>query len=187
MTLFVGIDLETTGLDWATGHRIIEVAAIIYREDETRVGAYVQRIDPERAIDPKAQAVHGISYEELSMCPKWEAVAPKLHALLSKCDEAVAHNGRGFDAPFLIHEFDRVGLSVPSCLHRCVDTMVDGRWATPMGKLPNLGEFAFATGTPYDVAQAHGAEYDVMVMMQAFFAARKWGYFNAINTARSAA
>jgi len=181
MTIIAGLDLETTGLDWATGHRIIEVAAILYSDDGTKMGGFVKRINPERAIDPKAHAVHGISFEDLAMEPKWSEIAPKLHAVLSRCDQVVAHNGIGFDVPFLAHEFKREGLSLPSCLHHCYDTMVDGRWATPMGKLPNLGELCFATEVSYDPGAAHAADYDVDVMMQAFFAARKWGYFQSIT------
>lgn len=189
MTILCGLDLETTGLDWLTGHKIVECAAVLYDlETEKYLGKYVQRINPCRPIDPKAQAVHKISFEELALEPLWAVVAPKLHAVLSKCDAVVAHNGRGFDVPFLAHEFKAVGLSMPNCLHHCVDTMVDGRWSTPMGKLPNLKEFCFATDTPYDPDAAHSADYDTTVLMQSFFAARRWGYFqNVKQTAAIAA
>lgn len=176
MRLVSGIDIETTGLSFADGHRIIEVGVLNCDLDTGRLmSSYVQRINPQRPIDPKAQEVHGISYEMLANEPLWEQVAPNFHAHLAHAHCYVAHNGKGFDMPFIAHELSRVGLSLPE--KPLVDTMLDGRWATPFGKLPNLGELCFATGTPYDPNKAHGAAYDIAVMLAAFFKARRKGFF----------
>lgn len=174
-----GLDIETTGLDQEKGHRIIEVALLLYVLDtetyqSTYKGKFVQRINPQRSIDPGAQAVHGISYEEVAMEPIWEDVAPKLSKAMSACSVIVAHNGDGFDLPFVAGELLRIGLPLPDV--KSVDTMLQCRWATPMGKLPNLGEFCFATGVTYEPDKAHAAEYDVTVMMDAFFIAYRKGF-----------
>lgn len=55
--------------------------------------------------------------------------------------------------------------------------MVQGRWATPMGKYPSLKELCFACDVPYDPEKAHGAEYDVDMMMQSFLFGYKLGFF----------
>lgn len=171
-------DIETTGLDWDTGHKIIEVACSLYESDDHRhIGDFVRRINRERAIDPAAQAVHGIAFEELSLEDKWISIAPKLHKLFAGVDVVVAHNGNGFDLPFTAHQFKAVGLDMPRCFHHAIDTMVQGRWATPLGKTPNLGELCVAAGVSYDPDKAHSALYDVNVMAQAFFAALDWGHF----------
>lgn len=177
--IIAGVDIETTGLDQEKGHRIIEFAAVIYRFDPaahvaTEAGKFVQRINPERAIDPAAYAVHGINYEDVAYSPKWNEVAPKISKLLSAADIVVAHNGNGFDLPFIAAELLRVGQPVPDVVS--VDTMLEGRWATPMGKVPNLGELCFACGVDYDPSQAHAAEYDVRVMMDSFFIAHRKGF-----------
>lgn len=174
-----GLDIETTGLDQEKGHRIIEFATLLYLYDEgsgtvTPRGKFVQRINPQRAIDPAAQAVHGISFEDVAHCPTWEEVAPKALKVMSACNLIVAHNGNGFDLPFIAAELLRVGQPIPDV--QAVDTMLQGRWATPMGKLPNLGEFCFATGVDYDKEKAHAAEYDVSVMMEGFFVALRKGF-----------
>lgn len=174
-----GIDIETTGLEQEKGHRIIEFAALLYQYDEasgavTPRGKFVQRINPQRSIDPGAQAVHGICFEELTGSPTWDEVAHRVSKVMSACDLIVAHNGFGFDLPFIAAELLRVGAPIPTTPG--VDTMLQGRWATPMGKLPNLGEFCFATGIEYDKAKAHAAEYDVSVMMEGFFVALKKGF-----------
>lgn len=177
MTIITGLDLETTGLSQENGHRIIEVAVYLYDLDSERLlGKYVQRINPKRNIDPKAQAVHGIGFEELSDCPDWEEVAPKINKIMQKSQIVVAHNGVGFDLPFIVGEFLRVGLPIPSDV-LIFDTMLEGRWATAMGKNPNLGELCFACGVEYDPSQAHGAGYDVQVMMDSFFVGFKKGFF----------
>jgi DNA polymerase-3 subunit epsilon len=176
MPIIVGLDLETTGLDQTAGHRIIEVAALLFDLASTRLlGKYVQRVNPQRSIDPEAQRVHGITFDMLAHEPTWEQVAPNVHTLLSRTNYVAAHNGVGFDIPFLTGEFQRIGMAVPK--FEVIDTMLEARWATPLGKLPNLGELCFACGVDYDPEQAHGADYDITVNMKAYFAARAMGFF----------
>ncbi|MDL2284885.1 3'-5' exonuclease, partial [Oxalobacter sp. OttesenSCG-928-P03] len=134
-----------------------------------------QPINPGRPIDAKAQAVHGITFEMLTKEPEWEVVAPKLQRVISASEIIVAHNGLGFDMPFVTHELKRAGLEVPE--KKVVDTCVDGRWATPLGKIPNLRELCFACNVEYDPDSAHAAEYDVDVMMKCFFHGYKKGFF----------
>lgn len=173
--IFGGLDFETTGLDPLKGHRIIEVALDLRKETGERIGTYVTRVNPERGVDPDAEAVHGISYEKLIGEPTWPMVAPRLSALMGKCDYIVAHNGEGFDAPFVVHEFMRVGVPVPTI--RLIDTMLQGRWATPDGAVPSLKALAFACDVGYDPAKAHAALYDVEVMLDCFFRQYKRGFF----------
>jgi DNA polymerase-3 subunit epsilon len=171
-----GFDIESTGLDQTKGHRIIEAALKLYDLD-TRdpIGKFVQRINPERAIDPDAQAVHGIKFEDLISCPTWDVIGPKLGLLMSKCDYMVVHNGEGFDIPFVFRELMRIGAPTPKV--RLIDTMLQGRWATPDGAVPNLGALCFACGVPYDPEAAHAADYDVDRMMDCFFSQFDRGFF----------
>lgn len=176
MTLIAGSDIETTGLNQAEGHRIIEICVSIYElETQIKRGSFTQRINPQRAIDPEAQAIHGIGLEELMGQPTWEEVAPKIAALLGKVDHFVAHNGDGFDLPFIYGELLRVGQPLPQL--GSIDTMLQARWATADGSVPNLRALAFACGVPYDPSKAHAADYDVDVMMQCFFQQYPRGFF----------
>lgn len=171
-----GLDLETTGLNQASGHRIIEVAVVICDLDTAKeVGRFETRINPQRSIDEKAQAIHGISIDQLMDKPLWEVVAPKLALLLSKCRYVVAHNGLGFDMPFVWGEFLRVGVSGPEIM--LVDTMLQSRWATPDGSIANLGALCFACDVDYDKSKAHGAAYDVEIMLECFFKQLPRGFF----------
>jgi DNA polymerase-3 subunit epsilon len=170
------LDFETTGIAQEKGHRIIEAALVLHElESKRRLGEFVTRINPERSIDADATAVHGIKFEDLVSEPTWPVIAPKLSALVGKCQYVVAHNGVGFDAPFLARELIRVGVEVPPM--RVIDTMLQARWATPDGSVPNLGALCFACGVSYDTAKAHAALYDVDRMAECFFSQFDRGFF----------
>lgn len=172
--IYTGFDLETTGL-LDPSQRIVEIAAVMYDDTAKKRLSWVQRVNPGRPIEPKAQAVHGISDADVAGEPLLEKVAPKLAEILRRSDVVVAHNGKGFDIPFVQQEFDRISVPLPAI--KLVDTMLEARWATPWGKLPNLGELCFSCRVDYDPEKAHSAEYDVEVMMASFFHARKKGFF----------
>jgi DNA polymerase-3 subunit epsilon len=174
------LDIETSGLSFIDNHRIIECAMAICELDPVtsnfnKIGAFNQRLNPERPIDPDAQRVHGISFDDVSACPVWEDFAPKLVKVMGAVDIIVAHNGDSFDLPFITHELVRVNLPIPNV--KTIDTCAGARWATPGGKLPTLEELCFATETDYDKTKAHAALYDVERMMECFFKAYKAGFF----------
>lgn len=172
MTIATGIDIESTGLDWLSGHRVIEVAFVSYEiETKAKLGELEMRFNPRRNIDAKAQAVHGISLEMLASEPLFEDKAEELARYIKRSDLIVAHNGMGFDVPFLWHEFRQAGITLPDI--PVLDTMLDGLWACEDGKRPRLQELAFALGFAYDEEKAHSALYDTDLMMQCFFRARE--------------
>lgn len=173
-------DIETTGLEQHKGHRIIELGIGVWRYSpdtgaRRKLGkTWLQRIDPKRDIDPGAQAVHGISLADLRGCPVWEDVAPNLHKVLKSTDVFIAHNAE-FDAPFIALELARAGFPVPSFQIFC--TMQNGRAATSMGKVPNLGELCWTMDVDYDPDAAHAADYDVECMEQAYWRGVERGLF----------
>jgi len=171
--LIAGVDVETTGL-LAAEHRIIEAHVSLWTPAGVKLKERTWRIHPRRSIAIEAQRVHGISIADLEHAPDWEVVAPEIHKWLSIANLIVGHNGKEFDLPFLNMEFERVGMErilTPVC-----DTMLQGRWSTPTGAVPNLGALCFACGVDYDPAKAHAASYDVDVMMDCFFKAVRWGW-----------
>lgn len=177
--LLAGLDIETTGLAMPPAHRMLEICLALYDVDSQRkLGQLVRRFNPGRPVDPDAQAVHGISFDDVAHLPMLEHDAQAIsliQRILTKADFVVAHNGASFDVPFVQAEFACIGQPLPRI--RLVDTMLEARWATALGKLPNLGELCFATRVPYDPESAHAADYDVDVMVQAFFRGLEWGFF----------
>jgi len=176
--LIGGLDTETTGLDYEKGDRIIEVCLQVWDFHERKpLTNFTQRINPVgQRISAKAQKVHGITAADLVGKPVFKEVAPKLDAMLKRCEGVVTHNGEWFDLPFLAHEFAQVGVSLPSI--ESFDTMQNGMFASYDTKPPRLEEFCWAMGVEYDPAKAHAADYDVDVMMKGFFNAADLGYFD---------
>lgn len=168
------LDTETTGLDPNEGHKIIEVALLRFDIKTCKlIDKLVERFDPQRPIDAKAQEVHKISYTMLAGKPLFAALAPAMKAQIEKGDFIIAHN-MPFDAKFMAAEFTLSGIALPNV--PSLDTM-NARWATYNGKSPNLGELCFALGVPYDPDLAHGAEYDTTVTAHCFLEGLKRGFY----------
>ena len=149
-----GLDIESTGLDFRGGHRVIEIALSSYNIiTKEKIASLEMRFNPRRTIQPEAQKVHGISLEMLATAPLLEDKAPELIAMLDASD------------------FNLSGHTMPD--KPMFDTMLEGLWATEDGKRPRLQELAFALGLVYDTEKAHSALYDVDLMMECFFLARE--------------
>ena len=176
MKIAVGIDIETTGLDVYSGHKIIEIALVFYDlETGEKIKEFSMRFNPRRSIDAKAQAVHKISLEMLADAPLFEDKAAMIARAMASADIYVAHNGERFDIPFITKQMSDCGVVLEQ--KPLIDTM-DARWACETGKVPRLQELATAMGFVYDEEKAHGALYDTDLLMQCFIKARKlYGFF----------
>lgn len=102
----VVLDTETTGLEAAQGHRIIEIGCVELI-DRRYTGRQLHKyINPERQIDDGAFEVHGLSAEFLADKPKFAELADEVIDFLSGA-ELVIHNAP-FDVAFLDHELARL-------------------------------------------------------------------------------
>lgn len=178
-----GIDTETTS-KLSPDHRIIELHLQKWDFDpvimtRTKISDKTWRINPERSIDPKAYAVHKISLDDLAGKPNFASCGREIIAAMADVDLFVAHNGDEFDRPFLRLEIERTMPDLLPALdgQKWFDTMQNGRWSGPWGKAPSLAELCWATDVPYDVTLAHSADFDVGVMMKAFFFGIQAGFF----------
>jgi DNA polymerase III subunit epsilon len=116
------LDTETTGLDPASGHRVIELACIELEELIPTGRTFHRLIDPERQIDVDAERVHGISLASLQGKPRFSDIEVVEHFLEFVGDaDLVAHNA-AFDRNFVNAELERVGRG-PLHASRWVDTL----------------------------------------------------------------
>lgn len=175
MKNIVGLDLETTGI--GEDHKIIEYCGLVLNEkmleDESR--SILQRFNPQRSIDAKAQAVHHISLADLMSEPIFETKAEEIHEQLKQATLIVIHNA-AFDTAYLNREFKRLGMTEITVPTLC--TMRSARWATYDGKVPRLQELCSALGVIYNETEAHSARYDVEVMLACFCKMAREGYID---------
>lgn len=97
-------DIESTGLNVATD-RIVEISAVkVHPDGHTEIKT--RRINPTIPISKEAQAVHGISNEDVKDCPTFKQIAKSLAQWMAGCDIA-GYNSTKFDIPLLAEEFLR--------------------------------------------------------------------------------
>lgn len=97
------LDTETTGLEVAEGHRVIEIGCVeLINRQPTNNDLHLY-LNPERPIDAGAQAVHGITAEFLADKPVFASVAQQFLDFIQGADEVIIHNAP-FDVGFLDHE-----------------------------------------------------------------------------------
>ena len=99
MTRSVLFDTETTGLDPASGHRVIEIAALELVNDLPTGRHFHRLIDPERDIPDDATRIHGFTLEHLRGKPRFADICDELLDFFA-ADRLVAHNAP-FDFAFL--------------------------------------------------------------------------------------
>lgn len=120
MNRSVLFDTETTGLDPASGDRVIEIAALELINDLPTGNHFHALIDPERDIPADATRIHGFSNAHLAGKPKFAEIAEPMLAFFAEVP-LVAHNAP-FDFGFVNAELARLGLP-PLARSRMVDTL----------------------------------------------------------------
>ena len=76
------LDTETTGLDPASGDRVIEVAAIEIFNFLPTGGTFHRVIDPERDVPEESTRVHGFTYDMLRGKPRFADIAEEMLAFI---------------------------------------------------------------------------------------------------------
>ncbi len=115
------LDVETTGLDFNEGHRVIEIGAIEFVDRIATGEQFHEFINPQRTIDEAALKIHGITQSELEDKPLFADIAEKLVKFLSG-SEVIAHNAP-FDTGFLDNEFKLIGSDI--CIENICATVID--------------------------------------------------------------
>ena len=122
------LDTETTGLDPASGHRIVEIGCIELINHIPTGNTWHQYINPERDMPEKAFEVHGLSAEFLTDYPVFDKVAEEFINFISD-SVMVIHNAE-FDMKFINAELGLSGLpSLP--MSQSLDTVAMARRKFP--------------------------------------------------------
>jgi DNA polymerase-3 subunit epsilon len=159
----VVLDTETTGLDPLQGHRIIEIGCreIVNRRLTERY--FHHYLQPDQAIDPGAQEVHGISDEFLADKPRFEDIAADLILFLRDA-EVIIHNAP-FDVGFIDHELKRLSGGWGRLQDYCtiVDTLLLARQRHP-GQKNSLDALCKRYKVDNSKRNLHGALLDAEIL-----------------------
>jgi len=164
------LDTETTGLETAQGHRIIEMGCVELHNRRLTGRHYHQYIRPERDIDAGAIEIHGITNEFLADKPLFEDIAAEFLDFVSDA-ELIIHNAP-FDVGFINHEFKLLADNRFRAIdHYCtiVDTLVIARQKHP-GQKNNLDALCKRYGIDNSQRNLHGALLDAEILADVYLA-----------------
>jgi len=162
------LDTETTGLNPATGDRIIEIGCIEMVGRRLTDRTFHHYINPERDIDAGAFAVHGLSREFLSDKPVFGNIVEQLIEFVDGA-EIVIHNA-AFDLGFLDNEFAL--LKRPpfrNLASKITDTLLDARQMFP-GKRNSLDALCERFAISNEHRTLHGALLDAQLLAEVYLA-----------------
>ncbi|HIF9514972.1 TPA: DNA polymerase III subunit epsilon [Photobacterium damselae] len=164
-------DTETTGMNMSgphyEGHRIIEIGAVEIINRKLTGNTFHVYIKPDRAIDPEAIEVHGITDEFLVGKPTYAEIHQEFMDFIQGA-ELVAHNAP-FDIGFMDYEFRKLGLKDLKTDKMCkvTDTLDMAKRLFP-GKRNNLDILCSRYGIDNSHRTLHGALLDAEILADVY-------------------
>ncbi|MEN8217372.1 MAG: DNA polymerase III subunit epsilon [Pseudomonadota bacterium] len=163
----ISLDTETTGLEPAKGHRIIEIGCIEISNRRITDKRYHQYLQPDREIDAEAIGVHGITNESLQDKPRFADIVEKFLEFI-KGAELIIHNAK-FDVGFINHELKLLKQGWQPLDHYCqiTDTLALARERHP-GQKNNLDALCKRYNVDNSNRQLHGALLDAEILAELY-------------------
>ena len=164
----VVLDTETTGLDIANDHRIIEIAGVELVNRKLTKNSYQVYLNPGRTVGPSFK-IHGLSDDFLSDKPSFKEIYEEFLDFI-KDSELLIHNAE-FDVGFLNHELKLADLDIKieDHVNKITDTLSIAREKHPgqRNSLEVLTDRYQITG--YDRSY-HGALIDSEILADVYLA-----------------
>lgn len=161
------LDTETTGLDPAQGHRIIEIGAVEVIGRKLTGQTFHVYVNPQRVVEQEAIEVHGITNEFLQDKPVFAQIADEFLSFIDGA-ELVIHNA-AFDVGFMDHEFSLLRNGTGKTTDYCtvLDTLMLAREMRP-GQKNNLDALCRAFGIDNSNRTFHGALLDAELLADVY-------------------
>lgn len=163
MTREIVLDTETTGLNPATGDRIVELGCVELVNHIPTGRHYHVYFNPEREMADDAFRVHGLSDEFLKGQPLFGQKAAEFLDFIGD-SVLIAHNA-GFDVSFLNAELERIKL--PSLTNEIIDTVMVARDKHP-GARVSLDALCKHYGIDNSKRTLHGALLDSQILAEVY-------------------
>ncbi len=158
------LDTETTGLDPAAGHRIVEIGAVELVHHVPTGRHFHHYVNPGREIPAEALAVHGLTNELLKDRPNFAQICVSLLEFLGDA-VLVMHNAL-FDLAFLNAELAQAGGPLIDAA-RVIDTLQLAR-----NRHPTAANSLEALCKRYDIddsrREKHGALLDAELLAEVY-------------------
>lgn len=166
------LDTETTGMNQFgahyEGHCIIEIGAVEMINRKYTGRKLHLFIKPDRAVDPEAIKVHGITDEMLADKPDFPTIAQEFIDFI-KGAELLIHNAP-FDVGFMDYEFNKHGINIKTAeICNVVDTLALARQMYP-GKRNSLDALCDRLSIDNSKRSLHGALLDAEILGDVYLA-----------------
>ena len=161
------LDTETTGLEPAQGHRIIEIGCVELIDRRLSGNHYHQYLQPDRDIDAGAIEVHGISNAFLRDKPRFADVVDEFIAFIDGA-ELIIHNAP-FDVGFINNELRLLQGQWQALENHCtiLDTLVLARKMHP-GQRNSLDALCKRYDIDNSQRDLHGALLDAEILADVY-------------------
>jgi DNA polymerase-3 subunit epsilon len=162
------LDTETTGLDFRTGDRVIEIGCVELRGRQLTGQRFHAYINPGREVPQGAIAIHGLTNEFLADKPKFAEIVADFIEFIRGA-ELVIHNA-AFDIGFLNNELGLLQMeNIDQLCSSVIDTLRMAREMRP-GKKNNLNALCTEFGVDNSGRQQHGALLDAELLAEVYLA-----------------
>ncbi|MGA1268716.1 MAG: DNA polymerase III subunit epsilon [Gemmobacter sp.] len=158
------LDTETTGLDPAEGHRIVEIGAVELFNHLPTGRSFHRYLNPDRAMPTEAFEVHGLGDDFLRDKPRFAEIAAEFLSFIEGA-RLVIHNA-AFDLRFLNAELRAHGLpALPDGI--ALDTLMMARARFP-GAPASLDALCRRFGVDLSARTRHGALLDCELLAEVY-------------------
>jgi DNA polymerase III subunit epsilon len=158
------LDTETTGLNPAEGHRVLELGAVEIFHQALTGKVFHTLINPERDVPQDAARVHGHTASLLKDKPVFADVVDEFLAFVGDA-RLVIHNAE-FDIRFVNAELERLGRE-PIGMDRVVDTLTLARRKHP-GQPNSLDALCDRYRIDRSRRVRHGALLDAEILVEIY-------------------
>ena len=134
----ISLDIETTGLLFYEGHKIIEIACVEINNEIITDKIFHTYINPKRKIDEQAKKITGLTEDFLKNKPEFKDISQFFLNFLINADEIIIHNAQ-FDVNFINNELKLINCNIKNLNDhfKIIDTLDVARKLHP-GKKNNL-------------------------------------------------
>jgi DNA polymerase-3 subunit epsilon len=158
------LDTETTGLDPAAGHRVLEIGAVEIVHQSLTGNVFHVLINPERDVPEDAARVHGHTDAVLKDKPLFANIVDDFLAFIGDSN-LVIHNA-DFDVRFVNAELAKLGLAAIA-MDRVVDTLAIARKKHP-GQPNSLDALCDRYRIDRTRRVRHGALLDAEILVEVY-------------------